>query len=443
MAVQAYASDLGIGLSSELYADSSAALGIAKRAGIGKVRHLRTQSLWIQEVRISGRIVYKKVLGEKNPSDLMTKYMTAELSAKHLQAINAEFVDGRAETAPGIGSFEKSDGETTLNDNDDIGELISWTRMIIDRGAQKVRFCEKVKVRPIPASGLGRSCRGTGRSSRRGRWPTRGVAILGEEMKGINDSERDGDGGAPAARSHDPRGGLAHTCGIGKVLVWSELGSDDEDEDVECAACRRACGNINAPMREAPIDCLESMPAEVRWSDELADDYEYESVADDAGIGRPGVQSDNFIFGSGDVRGGSSSYDAGVVDAGLGGAASEVAVIRPVGRTGKPSGCFIPIVSCAMVGNSCGVALLGCGCRLYDRFMRRRGSAWLHPPTNTYRHLHSDMSVRAHCHASARTGVMVSTRDRAQARCYQNSICTHTRCSRVFVPYTSPTSLAW
>ena len=57
MAVQAYASDLGLKLKSELYADSSAALGIAKRAGIGKVRHLRTQGLWIQEVRISGRIV--------------------------------------------------------------------------------------------------------------------------------------------------------------------------------------------------------------------------------------------------------------------------------------------------------------------------------------------------------------------------------------------------
>ena len=67
MAVQAYASDLGISFSSELYADSSAALGIAKRAGIGKVRHLRTQSLWIQEVRITGRIVYKKVLGDKSP----------------------------------------------------------------------------------------------------------------------------------------------------------------------------------------------------------------------------------------------------------------------------------------------------------------------------------------------------------------------------------------
>ena len=45
LAVQAYARDLGMEVNVELYADSSAALGIAKRAGIGKVRHLRTQGL--------------------------------------------------------------------------------------------------------------------------------------------------------------------------------------------------------------------------------------------------------------------------------------------------------------------------------------------------------------------------------------------------------------
>lgn len=122
IAVQAYTSDLGLKLNSELCADSSAALGIAKRAGIGKVRHLRTQGLWIQEVRISGRIVYKKVLGEKNPSDLLTKYMSAELAGRHLEAINARFIDGRAETAPEINNVdEKSDGEEALND----GELVS------------------------------------------------------------------------------------------------------------------------------------------------------------------------------------------------------------------------------------------------------------------------------------------------------------------------------
>ena len=98
MAVQAYAKDLGVELANELYTDSSAALGIATRAGSGKVRHLRTQGMWVQEVRISGRISYKKVLGEKNPSDLLTKYLSAELSARHLQAINSKMIEGFAET---------------------------------------------------------------------------------------------------------------------------------------------------------------------------------------------------------------------------------------------------------------------------------------------------------------------------------------------------------
>ena len=42
MAMQSYARDLGVEVKNELYTDSSAALGIAKRAGIGKVRHSRT-----------------------------------------------------------------------------------------------------------------------------------------------------------------------------------------------------------------------------------------------------------------------------------------------------------------------------------------------------------------------------------------------------------------
>ena len=70
LALAAYARDVGVEFECELYCDSSAALGIAQRAGIGKVRHLRTQGLCVQEVRTSGRIAYHKVLGEKNPADL-------------------------------------------------------------------------------------------------------------------------------------------------------------------------------------------------------------------------------------------------------------------------------------------------------------------------------------------------------------------------------------
>ena len=75
LAISAYARDLGLNLTFEMYCDSTAALGILNRAGIGKVRHLRTQGLWVQEVRVSGRIAYRKVLGEKNLADLLTKHL--------------------------------------------------------------------------------------------------------------------------------------------------------------------------------------------------------------------------------------------------------------------------------------------------------------------------------------------------------------------------------
>ena len=65
LAMAAYAKDLGVSLEFELFCDSSAALGIAQRAGIGKGRHLRPQGLWLQEVRVGGRIQYRKLLGPK------------------------------------------------------------------------------------------------------------------------------------------------------------------------------------------------------------------------------------------------------------------------------------------------------------------------------------------------------------------------------------------
>ena len=59
-----------------LYADSTAALGIAKRTGAGKMRHININTLWVQNVQESGGVEYHKVLGTENPADLMTKYLT-------------------------------------------------------------------------------------------------------------------------------------------------------------------------------------------------------------------------------------------------------------------------------------------------------------------------------------------------------------------------------
>ena len=78
LGIQSCARDLGIPLGASVYADASAALGIIQRRGIGKMRHIQTQCLWLQEAHATKRIGFEKIDGSKNPSDLMTKHLTPE-----------------------------------------------------------------------------------------------------------------------------------------------------------------------------------------------------------------------------------------------------------------------------------------------------------------------------------------------------------------------------
>ena len=55
--------DFGRDSSGILYADSSAALAIAKRKGAGKLRHINVSSLWIQERQDKGELEYINVQG--------------------------------------------------------------------------------------------------------------------------------------------------------------------------------------------------------------------------------------------------------------------------------------------------------------------------------------------------------------------------------------------
>ena len=66
-------SEWGLDMKGNMCADSSAALGIAKRRGSGKMRHVKIGTLWIQEKNQTGDIQYTKVQESSNPADLMTK----------------------------------------------------------------------------------------------------------------------------------------------------------------------------------------------------------------------------------------------------------------------------------------------------------------------------------------------------------------------------------
>jgi hypothetical protein len=70
-----------------VWTDSSAALGIATRSGLGKLRLLETHTLWVQEKVRVGAIAVRKVRGDVNPADLFTKHLPSTDKIHQLTAL--------------------------------------------------------------------------------------------------------------------------------------------------------------------------------------------------------------------------------------------------------------------------------------------------------------------------------------------------------------------
>eukprot|EP00969_Alexandrium_andersonii_P060648 2670839-Alexandrium_andersonii.AAC.1 len=69
MGIASIAMDLGFSAGLRAYADSSAAIGICRRAGIGRARRLAVGQLWVQERVRSGDFELIKWPGADNPAD--------------------------------------------------------------------------------------------------------------------------------------------------------------------------------------------------------------------------------------------------------------------------------------------------------------------------------------------------------------------------------------
>ena len=74
---------------------------LASRSGLGKLRHLETHTLWLQEKVRTKMITVRKVWGEVNPADLFTKHLPSrEKVHQLLNLFGCEYREGRAEAAP-------------------------------------------------------------------------------------------------------------------------------------------------------------------------------------------------------------------------------------------------------------------------------------------------------------------------------------------------------
>ena len=83
-----------------VHSDASAAIGIVRRAGLGKVRHLHVQELWIQDAVATGRLEVVKIDGKENPADGLTKHLGAADLAAHCRSVEMTISTDRAGLAP-------------------------------------------------------------------------------------------------------------------------------------------------------------------------------------------------------------------------------------------------------------------------------------------------------------------------------------------------------
>ena len=100
LGIQSVGRDFGLSMSLSIHTDSAAAVGICKRAGIGRVRHLAVGQLWVQEGLRRGDFRLFKVQGDANPTDALTKH----LSRRSLGQERCGLVAEEAGRASGLGA---------------------------------------------------------------------------------------------------------------------------------------------------------------------------------------------------------------------------------------------------------------------------------------------------------------------------------------------------
>ena len=101
------AADLGLSWGITIFSDATAAIGICRRRGLGKIRHLAVADLWVQDKVKNKEFELEKILGANNPADLLTKYLDGTVQDKHVTALGLQFENSRAASAP---KLPKGDG---------------------------------------------------------------------------------------------------------------------------------------------------------------------------------------------------------------------------------------------------------------------------------------------------------------------------------------------
>ena len=94
--------DIGIEFGIRINTDATAAKGISMRVGLGKLRHIDINQLWVQEKVKAGEISIIKVSTHENLADALTKHVNGQLMQYHMRKTNNQIMEGRHSLMPNI-----------------------------------------------------------------------------------------------------------------------------------------------------------------------------------------------------------------------------------------------------------------------------------------------------------------------------------------------------
>ena len=88
LGLRTVAAEMGRAMKVQICTDSSAAKGAALRTGAGRLQHVQTNMLWMQEKIGRGEVTVRKVPREQNVSDLFTHHWVSKEGRMHLPGMN-------------------------------------------------------------------------------------------------------------------------------------------------------------------------------------------------------------------------------------------------------------------------------------------------------------------------------------------------------------------
>ena len=101
--------DYGMSTTVTVHTDSTAAIGMVHRQGLGKTRHIDTRYLWIQESVNNKDIAVRKVGTKENPADMLTKGLKREPLNEHVKNVGGYTTSVKAKSALSLGTVQHSD----------------------------------------------------------------------------------------------------------------------------------------------------------------------------------------------------------------------------------------------------------------------------------------------------------------------------------------------